>query len=103
MKTRSPYSKLFVVINLTAAVVAIATMVFGAERKQARVTEVIRDVHLLASQATARPAAVNDAVNEGTAVRTGTDSRAELTFADQTITRLGANTVFSFGGAVRTY
>ena len=58
---------------------------------------------LLAAQATARPAAVNDSVREGTAVRTGTDSRAELTFTDRTLTRLGANTVFSFGAAARTY
>jgi hypothetical protein len=76
---------------------------FGAERKHARVTEVIHDVHLLAAQTAARPAVVNDAVSEGTAVRTGNESRAELTFADQTITRLGANTVFSFGAAARTY
>lgn len=103
MKTRSPYSQLFAVISLTALVIGIAAMVFGAERKNARVTEVIRDVRLLATQAASRPAIVNDPVTEGTAVRTGTESRAELTFADQTITRLGANTVFSFGGAVRTY
>jgi FecR protein len=103
MKTRTPYSTVFVVISLIAAAAGIATMMSGAEGKQARVTEVIRDVRLSHAQAAARPAVLNDAVSEGTAVRTGTDSRAELTFADQTITRLGANTVFSFGGAVRTY
>jgi hypothetical protein len=32
----------------------------------------------------------------GTAVRTGTDSRTELTFPDQSLARLGANSVFSF-------
>ncbi len=103
MKTRSPNSKLFVVISLIAATVGIATIMFAAERKHARVTEVIRDVRLLSAQLAARPATMNDAVNEGTAVRTGNDSRAELTFTDQTITRLGANTVFSFGAAARTY
>src|SRR5205085_3457088 len=35
------------------------------------------------------------------AVRTGQESRAELTFSDLTITRLGANTVFSFNEAGR--
>jgi hypothetical protein len=34
-------------------------------------------------------------LTEGTAVRTGLESRAELTFTDQTLARLGANTVFS--------
>ncbi|HST30428.1 MAG TPA: FecR domain-containing protein [Chthoniobacterales bacterium] len=103
MKTRSLNSNLIGIISLIAVTVGIVTVVFGAERKHARVTEVVHDVRLLAAQAAARAAAVNDSVNEGTAVRTGNESRAELTFADQTITRLGANTVFSFGGAARTY
>lgn len=101
MKTRLASSSLLAATGL--ALFFVVTVMFAAERKHARVTEVIREVHLLAGQAAARPAAVNDAVNEGTAVRTGGESRAELTFADQTITRLGANTVFSFGAAARTY
>jgi len=101
MKTRIPSSSFVAAIGLAA--VLVVSVLLAAEHKNARVTEVIRDVHLLAAKAAARPAVVNDAVNEGTAVRTGADSRAELTFADQTITRLGANTVFSFGGAARTY
>ena len=101
MKTMHPKPSLVIAISL--AVTLIVTVMFAAERKHARVTEVIRDVRLLNAQMAARSATVNDPVNEGTAVRTGNDSRAELTFADQTITRLGANTVFSFGAAARTY
>jgi FecR protein len=70
--------------------------------KEARVTRVIRDVKLLPSKSAAKPAVVNDKVNEGTGVRTGDDSRSELTFLDQTITRLGANTSFSFNKAGRS-
>src|SRR5882762_2784113 len=103
MKTPFPNSKLAAAISLISAVVGIATVLFAAEQKQARVTEVVHDVRLLAAQTAGHPAAVNDTVREGTAVRTGTDSRAELTFIDRTLTRLGANTVFSFGGAARTY
>jgi hypothetical protein len=103
MKTHFPNSNLVAAITLIGAAVGIATLLIGAEQKQARVTEVIHDVRLLGAQAAARPAAVNDAVHEGTAVRTGTDSRAELTFVDQTLARLGANTVFSFGATARTY
>src|SRR5579864_7563576 len=99
MKTRIASSSLLVATGLSLFL--IVTAMFAAERKHARVTEVIRDVHLLAGQAAARPAAVNDSVNEGTAVRTGTQSRAELTFADLTITRLGENTVFSLKQAAR--
>ena len=66
------------------------------QKKEARVTQVIKDVRLLTSQGAPRPASVNDSVNEGSAVRTGDESRAEITFNDLTLTRLGANTVFSF-------
>src|SRR5205085_654398 len=103
MKTRVPNLNLVAVISLIAVIFAIVRFMFAAEQKQARVTEVIHDVRLLAPQAAGRPATVNDTVREGTAVRTGSESRAELTFTDLTLTRLGANTVFSFGAAARTY
>ncbi|HYJ03490.1 MAG TPA: FecR domain-containing protein, partial [Chthoniobacterales bacterium] len=73
-----------------------------AASSEARVTQIIRDVKLLPSEADARPAAVDDKVSEDTAVRTGGESRSELTFADLTITRLGADTIFSFSKAGRT-
>ena len=73
----------------------------AAELRAAHVTQIINDVKLLPGQAAARPAVVNDSVAAGTAVRTGVDSRTELTFSDLTITRLGANTVFSFNGEAR--
>ena len=103
MKTRIPNSNLVAVISLVAVIFAVGRFLFGADQKQARVTEIVHDVRLLASQAAARSATVNDTVNPGTAVRTGTDSRAELTFTDLTLARLGANTVFTFGGGTHTY
>ena len=54
-------------------------------------------MHLLTGKSAAKPASVNDSVAEGQAVRTGGESRAELTFTDRSITRLGANTVFTYG------
>jgi FecR protein len=73
----------------------------AAELKEARVTQVVKDVKLLPEQASPRPAALNDPVRNGTGVRTGIQSRSELTFTDQTITRLGANTIFSFKEGTR--
>jgi hypothetical protein len=70
--------------------------------KEARVTQIIREVKLLPADKAAREAALNDKVSEDTGVRTGGDSRSELTFPDLTITRLGANTVFSFTKSGRT-
>jgi len=72
------------------------------ELKEAKVTQVIQDVRVLPSNAAARPAAVNDSVRKGTAVQTGVQSRSELSFKDQTITRLGEKTIFSVGEGART-
>jgi len=72
------------------------------ELKEPKVTQVIQDVRVLPSNASPRPAAVNDNVHQGTAVQTGVQSRSELTFKDQTITRLGEKTIFSVGEGPRT-
>src|ERR1700716_4359978 len=89
--------------NLTLALAALLCAgVAVAANKEARGTQVVRDVKSLPSDAAARAAAVNDKVSEDTGVRTGGDSRSELTFSDLTITRLGANTVFSFTKSGRT-
>jgi len=71
------------------------------ELKEAKVTQVIQDVRVLPSNASARPAAVNDDVRQGTAVQTGVQSRSELTFKDKTMTRLGEKTIFSVGEGPR--
>src|SRR3984893_10740259 len=88
---------IFVLVDLAGAI----PLAKAAQLQAARVTRIIKDVKLLSGQAAPRPAAVNDDVSAGTAVRTGTESRTELTFADLTITRLGANTIFSFNEGTR--
>ena len=57
---------------------------------------------MLPSNAAACRAAVNDSVRQGTAVQTGVQSRSELTFKDQSITRLGEKTIFRVGEGPRT-
>jgi hypothetical protein len=98
-------------MKITSKILAgsIATLGFllpnssnGAGSKEARVTQIIREVKLLPADKAAREAALNDKVADDTGIRTGGDSRSELTFADLTITRLGANTIFSFSKAGRT-
>jgi hypothetical protein len=101
----SRYYALFLASCIPATVFLVAGDVGAASdpsQKEARVTRIIRDVKLLPSKSTARAAVVNDKVNEGTAVRTGDESRSELTFVDLTITRLGANSIFNFNKAGRS-
>ena len=83
------------------SLIAPAGSTTAAELKEAHVTRIIKDVRLLPAQAVPRPAVVNDNVRSGTAVRTGADSRTELTFTDLTLARLGANTIFSFNEGTR--
>ena len=80
----------------------LSNEVSADELKEAKVTQVIQDVRVIPSNASPRPAAVNDNVRHGTAVQTGVQSRSELTFKDQTITRLGEKTIFSVGEGPRT-
>ena len=91
---------------LTIVALALASgvpkEVSADDLKEAKVTQVIQDVKVLPSNASPRAAAVNDDVRHGTAVQTGVQSRSELTFKDQTITRLGEKTSFSVGEGPRT-
>ena len=84
---------------IVCAALLLLRILVAAEKKDARVTQIVHDVRVLASRTASRPAAMNETVVPGAAVRTGNDSRAELTFDDQSLTRLGANTLFTFGKA----
>jgi hypothetical protein len=82
----------------------IAGFLFAADssKKEARITRIVREVKVLPANAPATPAELNQLIKESSGVRTGDESRSELTFVDLTITRLGANTIFSFNRAGRT-
>ena len=85
------------ILFVFAVAILPTTFAMLAWKNEARVTQAIRNVQLLAPHAAPRPASINDNVRAGTAVRTGSDSRAELAFTDRTLARLGANSVLSFG------
>src|SRR5581483_297078 len=99
--------KCFVQIALGSRLMVLLTL-FGVapfatadQPQQARVSQIIEDVRLLEPHGAPRPAVVNDKVTQQMGVRTGVESRAELTFTDLTLTRLGANTIFSFKQGAR--
>lgn len=96
-----PPSKLLRASLLLFLALGFAQLTAAAQLNEARVTEVIKEVKLLRTQSAPRPAAVSDEVRSGTAVRTGADSRAELTFTDQTLARLGSSTLFTFDAGTR--
>ncbi|MFM8790322.1 MAG: FecR domain-containing protein, partial [Chthoniobacterales bacterium] len=69
---------------------------------QATITRVVKNVEVIPQGAQPKPANVGEVVRGGADVRTGEESRAQLTFADQTLARLGENTVFSFERGTRS-
>jgi hypothetical protein len=90
MQIQSPY--ILTIATLAFALASgLQNQVSADELKEAKVTQVIQDVRVLPSNASPRPA-----------VQTGVQSRSELTFKDQTITRLGEKTIFSVGEGPRT-
>ncbi len=97
-----PRSILLVAPVALASVSWLPNEVAALDFSQARVTQVVQDVKVVPSGAAARAATVNETVHKGSAVQTGTQSRSELTFQDQTITRLGEKTIFSVGGGARS-
>ena len=90
--------------TLFAFSLAITLALSGAPLTKGTFTEVINEVSVLAADTkAATPAKLQELVEAPNSVRTGARSRAELTAPDETITRVGANTVFSFTAANRTY
>ena len=87
---------------MVASSLSVASLAQGADLSQAVVREKHNVVTLAPNlSAEARPAAQGAVVQPDNVVRTGTESRAELEFADLTLARLGSNSIFSFDAAAR--
>ena len=86
---------------IAAIALCLHAPVTAAPMQQAEITRVINEVKVLPGEAASREAKVGETISGGTAVRTGEKSRTELKFTDQTLTRLGANSQFSFQTGTR--
>jgi hypothetical protein len=80
-----------------AAFAGFTLPLFAASLAESTFTEIVKEVNVVSGADKAvTPARVESLFKAPDLVRTGADSRAELTAPDQTITRVGASTVFSF-------
>ena len=83
-------------------VLSPALLVEAAPLKQANVTRIYNDVRVMEVPANVqKPATLNQVVRDQQAVLTGVQSRAELLFTDKTLTRIGANSIFTFKEGTR--
>ena len=84
------------------AVLATAASTPAAGLQQATLTKVINQVEVIPAGNQPEPAKIGEVISGHTGVRTGGNSRAQLTFTDNTLARLGANTLFSFERGTRS-
>ncbi|MFM2082335.1 MAG: hypothetical protein RL380_1026 [Verrucomicrobiota bacterium] len=83
--------------SIFVALLTAALAVHAAPISESTVTDIIKDVSVVdAITKDAAPASVSALVKAPNFVRTGPESRAELTASDKTVTRVGANSVFAF-------
>jgi hypothetical protein len=95
--------KKFAALTLCFTCLTVVPASRAVDFKQSKVTQVVNDVQIISAADQAKKAAnVNDIFAMPDILRTGAASRAELVAEDDTITRVGANTIFSFDPANRT-
>jgi len=88
-------------INILALAFSVAVTLQAGPLKQAEFTRVVNDVKTLPEQQQPKSAKIGDIIAGRTAVTTGAQSRAELRFQDNTLTRLGSNSVFNMEQGTR--
>ncbi|QIF00918.1 FecR domain-containing protein [Roseimicrobium sp. ORNL1] len=79
-----------------------ANNLFAAGYSKAEFTRLHNQVNVLKGEEAPKPAAVGQEITNITSVATGADSRAELRFPDNSLTRIGANSRFTLKGDGRT-
>src|SRR5438477_2728798 len=93
-------------IRFALAAVALYCTVFVQQSAagpltSAEVTKIINRVSLIESAKGDRPAVLRDVIKDDLGLQTGARSRSELLFQDNTLTRVGAETFFSFKTGTR--
>jgi hypothetical protein len=87
---------------LLGTLLLVAIPLCAADLRESTLVQVINEVKVAPSQGAEKEARANDKVSAPDKIRTGAKSRAELKAADNTLTRIGANTIFSFEQSGRT-
>ena len=87
--------------GLLGSLLLTASLVSAGPLTEAHVTKIVNDVRLIDPSARERAAKLDDVVRDEIALATGIKSRSELLFQDNTLTRLGPESSFSFKTGTR--
>jgi len=77
------------------------TLGYAGPLLEARVTQIINVVKVVEPSRGSHPASLNELIKDELALKTGVKSRSELLFQDNTLTRIGPETYFSFKTGTR--
>src|SRR5438552_18490789 len=86
----------FCLIVVALSSVALVHQSVAGPLTSAEVTKIIRRVSVIDPAKGGHPAALRDVIKDDLGLQTEAKSRSELLFQDNTLTRLGAETFFSF-------
>ena len=99
LDTRKRMTLFLLVLFLTCSLGS--SRVFAGPLTEAHVTKIINSVKVVDPTSGDRNAKVNDLIHGDLGLRTGIKSRSELLFQDNTLTRLGPESYFSFRPGTR--
>src|SRR3954464_2703654 len=86
---------------LLATLPVSASLLSAGPLTEAHVTKIIQDVRVTDPAKGTHAAAINERIAEEIGLKTGIKSRSELLFQDNTLTRIGPETSFSFTAGTR--
>jgi hypothetical protein len=89
-----------ILLVLSAALVVSLPLEAGPLR-EAQVTKIVRDVSVIDPVKGPHAAAIQETIKDDLGLKTGVKSRSELLFQDNTLTRIGPETSFSFQAGTR--
>jgi len=89
------------IILLASATGFLGFSAHGGPLTEARVTKIINRVQVVDPAKGSHPAALHETIKDAIELKTGVKSRSELLFQDNTLTRLGPETSFSFKAGTR--
>ncbi len=96
-----PLSLMKLNASLAARSCFIAFSLEAVPLTEARVNKIINEVSVSDPAGGARPAKLNELIKDEIGLKTGIKSRSELLFQDETLTRIGPETYFSFKPGTR--
>src|SRR3982075_4392405 len=91
----------FLTVVVVGCALSLQQSVVAGPLTSAQITKIIKRVRVIDPTKGGHPAIVRDVIKDDLGLQTGEKSRSELLFQDNTLTRIGAETFFSFKTGTR--